>query len=337
MKSLLVVLLALSCSFISGCVLDYNPNSRLPPENPFRALTWNADGSRIFAIVDSFATGTSYRIKEYDKDGNLLQSFPQPEELSYWSGRFIWGTNDDSTFYFTSRRDFYRVNKYNPANGLISEIAGGTVYGISPDRNHVFIGPYGQSSGSSIQNDFLILDVSTSKTRLQKSWQSAVPSYYYYSGAWLGNSSVGYFRYNQLNLVDFVIVDTNGVRVDSFDVPFSRRNETRIYHGNGNILFATPDSLIQFDSVTRTFKTLIKDYFIESSVSSDGTFIVYSTGGYYGGSPLFVINTKTGVSKMLTGQASGLVAISPANDHVAYLDNSDSKTYKLTVIPVSAP
>jgi hypothetical protein len=320
-------------SLFAGCIIESVPSYHPRPGIRFQSLAWNSDGTMVFAAVDSIESSGYYNnlVRIYDKNGVLLQSFPAPGDLRYSD---IWGSSDDSTIFYSSQRDYnyYYITRYSPKSAAGYVIAGGTIYGESHDRSHLFIGPYGSSGNQGINNGFLIVDVSKTKVRLQKSWVDQAPRSS--SGIWMGSISVGYFRFNSLNLIDFVIVDTNGTKLDSLDPGITPLYNMKALYGPGKIYLTGSEGIIAYDSATKNSKTLIKDYAFNSDIASDGTFITYMNSSYGG---LSVVNTASGATKTLSSSAAQYFKISPATNQLAYVDNSNSDFERLVIIPVAAP
>lgn len=334
MKYLSLILLPILCT---AC--GYNPYS--PPQTglEFYSLFWTLDETNVIAAVDTFSSsGTSWRIQVYSKSGTLIQSFFTPDIASSTFSEIIWGTKDDSTFFFTSlgsSNDF--LFRHIIATDSNSIIAGGVINGESFDRNHLLIFPVRSQNGS---QRIFITDISTAKPRVQGSWMDNVHSGYGFNGnynaVWMGNKSVGYFRFNELNLVDFVIVDTNGSKLDSFDLaPLKVIDNVRAMYGPGTLYFAGDSGILKYDSSSKAFSFLTHDYIYSNDISPDGNFITASKS-----SALVAINTQTGISKVLANVPSKYLTISPSGNKLAFVDLSNSYygfTGKLVVIPVSAP
>lgn len=332
LKKISFVFLAMLPLFI-GCVIETVPSYHPHPSIRFRGMAWNSDGSKVFAIVDSIDNNgiNNNLIRIYDKNGTLIRSFNAPGDLRYSE---IWGTSDDSTIYYRAQGDYsyYYITRYSVQTGASSIIAGGTIYGESQDRSRLFIGPYGTYGNQGINNNFLIVDVRNAKVRLQRSWADQAPSSS--TGIWMGNKGVGYFRFNSLNLIDFVIVDTNGLKVDSLDPGITPLYNTKALYSPGKIYLSGSDGIIVYDSVAKNQKTLTQEYVYNGDIAADGTFIIYMSSSSGG---LSVINTANGTSKALASGARQYFKISPATNLLAYVDNSNFDFEKLAIIPVTAP
>ncbi|MEP7234346.1 MAG: hypothetical protein ABI778_03530 [Ignavibacteriota bacterium] len=220
--------------------------------------------------------------------------------------------------------------RYNFISLTPTVIAGGSINAQSQDRNHLLIG---LASYQTMGNNFLTVDVSKAAPRLQGGWLDN--SSQYNNGIWMGENSVGYFRKNSFNLVDFIITDTAGVKQDSLDISIDDNlYYTKTYHSPGFIFFAGFNGIIKYDSASkaRSVLSIVGSY--QHDAAGDGSFIVYIPSFYpY---ELDIINPKNGVSKRLANSAT-FIKISPAGNQLAYFDKSPSSGGKLIVIPVSAP
>jgi hypothetical protein len=227
MKYFFVLLIAV---FLAGCNFGYMPNYKPPTGVQVSDMVWSSDGNHIIILADSFAANNSvWILRLYDKSGTYVRSYELPTNLH---SNNIWASNDDSSiFQSTYSGGDYIVQRYYFTSATTTAIAGGEIYAQSADHNHLFIGPYSyQTQG----NNFLTVDVSGNKPRLQKSWSDPSPEYQ--NGMWAGNNSIGYFRRNSFNLIDFVITDTAGVKLDSFDVSrLSDLYSAKPYHSPGFI------------------------------------------------------------------------------------------------------
>ena len=330
MKYLFVILLPI---FLAGCIVDYRPNS----DEEFRGLflsdlIWTSDGNHILVSSDSVTTNNStfYAIRDYDKSGTLIH--PYDFSSNYYPPQ-LWPSSDDSTFFFSSSYSGnYAVYRYYIGSGTTTPIAGGLIYAESGDDRHLFIGP---NSNQYYTNDnFLIVDAGGSKPRLEKSWFDPTPQYS--DGVWIGSNRVGYFRYNSFNLVDFVIADTTGVKLDSFDVSgLSDFYSIQVFHGPGALYFSGYNGIMKYDSAAKTTSYLNQDEIYAADISPDGSFMVYERGG--SSASLVAINTKTGVTKELATDLEDHPKISPAGNEVAFIDKSNSSGGTLKVLSVSAP
>jgi hypothetical protein len=333
MKYLSVILLPL---LFTGCVgehmMGFPPHTSLTLSNAI----WTADGSKVIAFVDS-GVENGLRIRIYDKSGTLIQSYnysgPYPGS-PYYSGYGIWASNDDSTFfsgnYFSSYGNI--TQRYSFLSGQVSDVAGGTIYAESNDRNHLLIGPYSSQNNSPT---VLIVDVTNSKSRLQTNWTDA--SSQYTNSLWMGDKNVGYYRYNNLNLVDFLIRDTSGTKLDSFDITYLMTGG-QIFYGPGTLYSVGYGGILKIDSAAKTNSALSSDNIGNADISSDGNFIAYSTNNLStASSGIYLINCKTGIVKKAAGVVGINLKISPSNDYLAYIDKTDQYIDNLVIIPVSAP
>lgn len=327
MKHLLIILLPI---LFYGCGFSSNPNPPLSGGLYLYDLVWTSDGEKIIVNADSTTpNGDSFRsIRVYDKEGSPLHTYMLPKFFYF---NRIWATTDDTTFIsYTSSAGVYSVFRYYLESGTTSQIAGGLIYAESFDNHHLLVGPYTYQNR---KTDFLAVDISEIKPRLQGSWFEATPGYT--NAVWINYKNVGYFRYNSFNLIDFAIVDTNGVTLDSFDVSgIQGLSGVEVFYGPGAFYFVNNNGILKYDSAAKTNSFLLKDYIFYSAIASDGSFIVYESGNVQ--PSLRIINTKTGVSKSLSYSADHL-KISPLNDKLAYIDKSTSYEGKLVIIPVSAP
>ncbi|MDP4236822.1 MAG: hypothetical protein Q8919_10270 [Bacteroidota bacterium] len=330
-RLLSIFVLALLILF-GGCIVEYNPNAGLPQGDQLQKLTWTPDGMKVIVQTDSFA-GSAYmqRIRLFDQSAALVQSFDVPIGNAFQGD--IWPTADDSTIFASIYTgSLYTVSRYFLASGSRTAIAGGAVYGESVDHRHLFIGPSGYQSQS---GKYLVVDAGSEKPRLESSWLDVAPSQYT-TGAWIGASNLGYFRYNSFNLVDFVITDSLGTKLDSFDVSFlTQYYNTQAFHGPGALYITGRDGVLKYDSASRTHSFLTTDNISQADISPDGSFIVYAAGlSTY---TLTVLNTKTGATKQLASNYVVYPKISPSGDHLAYIDKSGTSGGKLVVMPISAP
>jgi len=340
MKYLAVILLPL---LFMGCVVDHSPEHSNRTALRLYTLNWTLDGNHILVVSDTMRSdnGPLDQIRDYDKNGTLLQYYPFFDRNTVNSTTVLLPTDDDSTCFFSTTLSIggdYTLYRYFLASGSYLPIAGGSIIAESSDARHLLIGsnvyPYNT-------NNFLVVDVSGSKPRLEKSWYDPVPQLYS-GGVWIGSNHVGYLRDNSFNLVDFVITDTTGVKLDSFDVSgISDFYGIQVFHGPGTIYFSERNGIMKYDSAAKTSSMLVQGIINSPDISPDGSFIVYVAADLGNQGSLMVVNTKTGASKVLATTAEnnieGSVKVSPLGNQVAFIDNSSTYGGLLKILPVSAP
>jgi hypothetical protein len=244
---------------------------------------------------------------------------------------------DDSSFYVSDRYGYNNfgypdIGRYSITGNEVAQVAGGLIYAQSPDRKYLFSGPYNTNDPA---NSLVIADVSTNKTTLLSTWNDRIT--YEGGGTWLSAGSVGYFHFNDLNLIDFIITDLHGKKLDSVPTgSLSLSSYTSVYYTPG-ALFFSEYGLTKYDSVSRAFTKLDSLYHYATEASVDGTMIVTVVDASNYPRTALLYNAKTNASRSLGNTFSQHVAFSPQSDHVALVDGTNSLIEKLVVLPVSPP
>jgi hypothetical protein len=278
---------------------------------------------------------TSEQLERHDLSGKLLQSWALPQG-AYFEG-VLWPTGDDSTILMQSNvygayGYNYTLARFGYNSGRFVQLNTAPIQALSPDWTHALF----SGNGSNSQSQYVVfLSGALGQNALTNLhyWNETAP--YPNTGTWISNSSFAYFRYNwSEQLIDLVLRDTNLTKLDSFAITsYANLYYGSVFHAPGRFIFTGYFGILSLDSTTRQITQLATDDVNFSDIASDGSFLVWCNSNPQ---TLYVMNLKTGTRTQLAPNA-GYLKLSPTNDHLAYIDYSDSRNYVLKVIPVSAP
>ncbi len=327
MRKLSVILLLLfgAASLFEACATTTTTDT----QQDFANLVWKPDGSGMYGLFDRqllYVTNTAtnqYIIGIYNQTGGLIGTVPTTN-MAVNPNFFVDSQNAHAVAELGA--NLYKVDLPSGNQTLLATKV--RLFVASPDLHYAIVTP--SPDGSPVRT-ISVLDIQSSPAREIKKWDVSQVSDN--SGIWIKNGRFGLTVNNGGAQID--IFDTLGNLVDSV------QTADQEFH-NGNYVAATDDLYYRTGgngvdrinlttrAITHMFSTEAVDNF---DVSVDGkTLAVNATSG------ISVINTQTLAAKFITNDAIYWgVFLSPTDDRLAYIHQSDGSIRDIHVLSFSLP